>query len=138
MAFKNQMMKIIILSFFSFLGSMIHGQGNLQFNRALMETYTGSTWNSSNNTQPIVATIVVPTGKVWKIETTSFIHQEVWGFTHSNNIRAFIGNFIFENLNNKITWLPAGSYNLRFYDSTGGSAATYIFSVSGIEFNIVP
>ncbi len=117
---------------------MASAQGNLQFNRALMETYTGSTWNSSNNTQPIVATIVVPTGKVWKIETTSFIHQEVWGFTHSNNIRAFIGNFIFENLNNRITWLPAGSYSLRFYDSTGGSAATYIFSVSGIEFNIVP
>jgi len=131
-------MKKILLSTFLILSTLASAQGNLQFNRALMETYTGSTWNSSTNTQPIVATIVVPTGKVWKIETTSFIHQEVWGFTHSNNIRAFIGNFIFENLNNKITWLPAGSYNLRFYDSTGGSAATYIFSVSGIEFNIVP
>jgi len=131
-------MKKLFLFTFLILSTLASAQGNLQFNRALMETYTGSTWNSSNNTQPIVATIVVPTGKVWKIETTSFIHQEVWGFTHSNNIRAFIGNFIFENLNNKITWLPAGSYSLRFYDSTGGSAATYIFSVSGIEFNIVP
>jgi len=131
-------MKKSILFTFLILSTLANAQGNLQFNRALMETYTGSTWNSSTNTQPIVATIVVPTGKVWKIETTSFIHQEVWGFTHSNNIRAFIGNFIFENLNNKITWLPAGSYSLRFYDSTGGSAATYIFSVSGIEFNIVP
>lgn len=131
-------MKKSILFTFLILSTLASAQGNLQFNRALMETYTGSTWNSSTNTQPIVATIVVPTGKVWKIESTSFIHQEVWGFTHSNNIRAFIGNFIFENLNNKITWLPAGSYSLRFYDSTGGSAATYIFSVSGIEFNIVP
>ena len=131
-------MKKLFLFTFLILSTLASAQGNLQFNRALMETYTGSTWNSSNNTQPIVATIVVPTGKVWKIETTSFIHQEVWGFTHSNNIRAFIGNFIFENLNNRITWLPAGSYSLRFYDSTGGSAATYIFSVSGIEFNIVP
>ena len=131
-------MKKSILFTFLILSTLASAQGNLQFNRALMETYTGSTWNSSTNTQPIVATIVVPTGKVWKIETTSFLHQEVWGFTHSNNIRAFIGNFIFENLNNKITWLPAGSYSLRFYDSTGGSAATYIFSVSGIEFNIVP
>jgi len=131
-------MKKLFLFTFLILSTLASAQGNLQFNRALMETYTGSTWNSSTNTQPIVATIVVPTGKVWKIETTSFIHQEVWGFTHNNNIRAFIGNFIFENLNNKITWLPAGSYSLRFYDSTGGSAATYIFSVSGIEFNIVP
>jgi hypothetical protein len=131
-------MKKLFLFTFLILSTLASAQGNLQFNRALMETNTGSTWNSSTNTQPIVATIVVPTGKVWKIETTSFIHQEVWGFTHSNNIRAFIGNFIFENLNNKITWLPAGSYSLRFYDSTGGSAATYIFSVSGIEFNIVP
>jgi len=131
-------MKKSILFTFLILSTLASAQGNLQFNRALMETYTGSTWNSSTNTQPIVATIVVPTGKVWKIESTSFIHQEVWGFTHSNNIRAFIGNFIFENLNNRITWLPAGSYSLRFYDSTGGSAATYIFSVSGIEFNIVP
>ena len=131
-------MKKSILFTFLILSTLASAQGNLQFNRALMETYTGSTWNSSTNTQPIVATILVPTGKVWKIETTSFIHQEVWGFTHSNNIRAFIGNFIFENLNNRITWLPAGSYSLRFYDSTGGSAATYIFSVSGIEFNIVP
>ena len=131
-------MKKSILFTFLILSTLANAQGNLQFNRALMETYTGSTWNSSTNTQPIVATIVVPTGKVWKIETTSFIHQEVWGFTHNNNIKAFIGNFIFDNLNNKITWLPAGSYSLRFYDSTGGSAATYIFSVSGIEFNIVP
>ena len=131
-------MKKSILFTFLILSTLASAQGNLQFNRALMEIYTGSTWNSSTNTQPIVATIVVPTGKVWKIESTSFIHQEVWGFTHSNNIRAFIGNFIFENLNNRITWLPAGSYSLRFYDSTGGSAATYIFSVSGIEFNIVP
>ena len=131
-------MKKSILFTFLILSTLASAQGNLQFNRALMETYTGSTWNSSTNTQPIVATIVVPTGKVWKIESTSFIHQEVSGFTHSNNIRAFIGNFIFENLNNRITWLPAGSYSLRFYDSTGGSAATYIFSVSGIEFNIVP
>ena len=131
-------MKKLFLFTFLILSTLASAQGNLQFNRALMETYTGSTWNSSTNTQPIVATIVVPTGKVWKIESTSFIHQEVWGFTHSNNIRAFIGNFIFENLNNRITWLPAGSYSLRFYDSTGGSAATYIFSVSGIEFNIVP
>jgi hypothetical protein len=131
-------MKKLFLFTFLILSTLANAQGNLQFNRALMETYTGSTWNSSTNTQPIVATIVVPTGKVWKIETTSFIHQEVWGFTHNNNIKAFIGNFIFDNLNNKITWLPAGSYSLRFYDSTSGSAATYIFSVSGIEFNIVP
>ena len=131
-------MKKSILFTFLILSTLANAQGNLQFNRALMETYTGSTWNSSTNTQPIVATIVVPTGKVWKIETTSCIHQEAWGITHNNNIRAFIGNFIFENLNNRITWLPAGSYSLRFYDSTGGSEATYIFSVSGIEFNIVP
>ena len=131
-------MKKSILFTFLILSTLANAQGNLQFNRALMETYTGSTWNSSTNTQPIVATIVVPTGKVWKIETTSCIHQESWGITHNNNVRAFIGNFIFDNLNNKITWLPAGSYSLRFYDSTAGAAETYIFSVSGIEFNIVP
>ena len=131
-------MKKSILFTFLILSTLANSQGNLQFNRALMETYTGSTWNSSTNTQPIVATIVVPTGKVWKIETTSCIHQESWGITHNNNVRAFIGNFIFDNLNNKITWLPAGSYSLRFYDSTAGAAETYIFSVSGIEFNIVP
>ena len=131
-------MKNSILFTFLILSTLASAQGNLQFNRALMEIYTGSTWNSSTNTQPIVATIVVPTGKVWKIETTSCIHQEAWGITHNNNVRAFIGNFIFDNLNNKITWLPAGSYSLRFYDSTAGAAETYIFSVSGIEFNIVP
>ena len=131
-------MKKSILFTFLILSTLASAQGNLQFNRALMETYTGSTWNSSTNTQPIVATIVVPSGKVWKIETTSCIHQEAWGITHNNNVRAFIGNFIFDNLNNKITWLPAGSYSLRFYDSTAGAAETYIFSVSGIEFNIVP
>ena len=131
-------MKKLFLFTFLILSTLASAQGNLQFNRALMEIYTGSTWNSSTNTQPIVATIVVPTGKVWKIETTSCIHQEAWGITHNNNVRAFIGNFIFDNLNNKITWLPAGSYSLRFYDSTAGAAETYIFSVSGIEFNIVP
>lgn len=60
MVFKNRVMKIIFLAFFSFFGYMIQGQGNLQFNQALLV---------DNN----IAT--VPAGKVWKIE--NIIYQAV-------------------------------------------------------------
>ena len=121
------------------INSVFSQNNNLQFNRALMETYTGN--DITNNTQSIIATIIVPTGKVWKIESTSLITPQVWGQyldqQNDNNI-AFIGNFHFSNKYPKTTWLPAGSYNLTFYCPSSSNGIIRIFSISGIEFNLVP
>ena len=126
MGFKNQVIKIIFLAFFSFLGSVIHGQGNLQFNQVIRVVEVLQT---------------VPTGKVWKIESTSLTTPQSWGQyldqVNDNNI-AFIGNFHFSNKYPHTTWLPAGSYNLKFYFTTSQNGVIRMFSISGIEFNLVP
>ena len=124
------------------INSVFSQNNNLQFNRALMETYTGNNLNQVNLNQAIIATIIVPTGKVWKIESTSLTSPQSWGQyldqVNDNNI-AFIGNIHFSNKYPKTTWLPAGSYNLKFYcTSCGNNGAILMFSISGIEFNLVP
>ena len=131
------------LTLFTFIlisiNSVFSQNNNLQFNRALMETYTG--YDLTNNTQSIIATIIVPTGKVWKIESTSLTTPQSWGQyldqQYDNNI-AFIGNFHFSNKYPHTTWLPAGSYNLTFYCTATQNGVIRNFSISGIEFNLVP
>ena len=123
------------------INSVFSQNNNLQFNRALMETYTGNNLNQVNLNQAIIATIIVPTGKVWKIESTSLTSPQSWGQyldqVNDNNI-AFIGNIHFSNKYPKTTWLPAGSYDLKFHCSCGNNGAILMFSISGIEFNLVP
>ena len=130
---------LTLLTFILISINSVFSQNNLQFNRALMETYTGNDF--TNNTQSIIATIIVPTGKVWKIESTSLTTPQSWGQyldqLNDNNI-AFIGNFHFSNKYPHTAWLPAGSYNLTFYCPSTSDGVIRIFSISGIEFNLVP
>ena len=116
------------------------GQNNLQFNSAVFNSIEGV------SNQQVIGTIVVPTGKVLKIESTSVVAiQDASGVippTHLNqgNFEVALNNIIAFSTEKNHTfpiWLPSGSYNVRIYKS---SAPYYnsSFSYSGVLFNLVP
>jgi hypothetical protein len=123
MDFKNQVMKIIILSFFSFLGSVLHGQGNLQFNQVINLPFV------ANNTTPVT----VPTGKVWKLESCML--------NGAGNGNAFMTyNGALYNMRQQQTSTQVATF--PFWLSSGASVTFGTSSSGGIlsilEFNIVP
>ena len=141
------MKKIIILALLISV-CKINAQGNLQFNDVKNIEITGTTSPFDPNIGvPIstIGTITVPTGKVWKIESTS---------VKENNLNSLAGNGSFVLLlNNHVAystyqgnsgfpfvflpiWLSAGSYQVKI--SSGAPQINTIASISAIEFNITP
>ena len=117
------------------------GQNNLQFNSAVFNSIEGI------SNQQVVGTIVVPVGKVLKIESTSVVaienSQGVIPPIHANqgNFEAIINTTIAFSTEKNHTlpiWLPAGSYNVRLYKSGGQQYHNTSFSYSGVLFNLVP
>jgi hypothetical protein len=118
------------------------GQNNLQFNSAVFNSIEGI------SNQQIVGTIIVPQGKVMKIESASVVAVE--GFsgvmppTHSNQgiLEATINNmlvFSSEKDTKFPVWLPTGTYNVRIYCGTNPlNTFNHSFSYSGVLFNLVP
>ncbi len=123
MDFKNQVMKIIILSFFSFLGSVLHGQGNLQFNQVINLPFV------ANNTTPVT----VPTGKVWKLESCMLTSS-------GNSYALMLYNGALYNMRQQQTSTQVATF--PFWLSSGASVTFGTSSSGGIlsilEFNIVP
>ena len=146
---KSFLMKILILSFFLVLCSLLYSQGNLQFNQVL--TISGNTTMSSNYVKVFSPIQTVPLGKVWKIEfvgSSSFTSVEPtypgskWGISvNTRDIVLFFGYGDYESPYSMPIWLKAGD-QLRFYSttsswSTGNNVTTnYVFSI--LEFNIIP
>jgi len=123
MGFKNQVIKIIFLAFFSFLGSVIHGQGNLQFNQVINLPFV------AGNTTPVT----VPSGKVWKLESCML--------NSSGNGNAFmLYNGYLYNMRQQQTSTQVATF--PFWLSSGASVTFGTSSSGGIlsilEFNIVP
>ena len=127
----------------------ISAQGNLQFNRALNETYFFETFNSVSNSEMLNA-FTVPSGKVWKLTSISSGQKltaypfpyDVGGlFVYRENGQP---NYTFIKVSNDanynttdIVWIPEGTYDL----SCRGANITstdYLLHFSGIEFNITP
>jgi hypothetical protein len=110
---------------------------NLQFNKALYSEVSQTFPNTPNDGIPlIIGTIIVPVGKVWKIESTS-------GFTMISMPNYEAQNFLINNLlmnSEKPIWLPAGTHTIKKLSSSGGipSSVSFTFIYSGIEFNLVP
>lgn len=141
-------MKILLLVYFSILGSLVYSQGNLQFNQVL--TNSGNITMSSNNVKVFSPIQTVPSGKVWKIEFvgssgfTTFNPTYLdyrWGIrVNTQDIVLFLALNIASPYSMPI-WLKAGD-ELRFYStttswSTGNNITTnYVFSI--IEFNVIP
>jgi hypothetical protein len=116
-------MKILILSFFLVLCSLLYSQGNLQFNQVLNIEFasTGST------------AVTVPAGKVWKLENCAL--------TSINNYACMIFNGTTYYLRQHNTSSSAWD-NFPFWFGSGktvtfgGGCSPGIVSI--IEFNVVP
>lgn len=139
-------MKILLLSFFILLNSLLYSQGNLQFNQVL--TITGGISTLNNNMAKTYSPIqTVPSGKVWKVEyigtsysyntdPTFFVTSGNWGIT-INTQDVFVGDNNNRNGLYSPIWLKAGD-QLSFVTPGLSAAGTtkYLFSI--IEFNIIP
>lgn len=122
-------MKILILALFSFLGSQLYSQGNLQFNQVL----TGSATLGTNGVSTI---LTVPAGKVWKIESVN-------GWADCGSRLGITLNTIstLASTSNFPIWLKAGdTFRLTVLINPGSGSAcgpmNYYYSI--IEFNIIP
>lgn len=142
-------MKILHLSFFILLNSLLYSQGNLQFNQVISGTTSvsggqnGITYNSSN-------TYTVPPGKVWKVESVSF---QTFSLNGSYAPRVFLilnGVQVLSNIGNTAT--QSGTLNIQPLWFKAGDVLTFgmlnncatscsqsaNFLISIIEFNIIP
>ena len=133
-------MKNILLILAIAFSSASFGQGNLQFNQVVNNSYTATL-----GTLTTIGTITVPAGKVWKIESANYYITQAGNRISgrgSGNYIAYIGdNLIWDGTNGLghqdffPIWLPSGTY-----DVSSRSPATYLVTVnfSAIEFNVVP
>lgn len=125
---------IFLIAFLSYSSA----QGNLQFNQVINGTTAPVTFNYNSIT---LGTIVVPAGKVLKIENTSYTYIATNGVDiYTHNYYVFIDRFIGWGGSNDLRttlplWLSEGTYVIK---SDGGEEIDAIFSYSAIEFNVVP
>jgi hypothetical protein len=128
-------MRFIFVLFVFIVTSTAFSQGNLQFNRvvSLAQSFTGSYGGTSNVYSYTSGAIVVPIGKVWKIEKISVNGGNYGSGVRINNAHSlsisdtYIGPI----------WLKAGD-EMKVYSSCyscSSLAGSYFISV--IEFNIV-
>ena len=111
-------------------------QGNLQFNQVIVAETTPITYSYDTE---ILGTIIVPAGKVLKIESTTFSHFQSNDFLYINN-SVYINRLIAWSGNTDVRkylplWLSEGTYQIKAYGTTQIDA---VFSYSAIEFNVIP
>lgn len=136
-------MKKLIITAICFVSLNLSAQGNLQFNQVINYSISGP-WATSEYT---VGTITVPSGKVWKIESSSLnnintlssLPTQALGSDGVSSIS--IGtNTVFGAYNPSNNWLPvwlsAGTYDVVGRTTASGQNMTISFSA--IEFNVVP
>ncbi len=130
------------------INSVFSQNNNLQFNRALFEEFTitvpsNSTNVSINAYNTSIGNLIVPTGKVWKIESTNILKKtflDATNFYHENGSSSYmINHFLFPASVYPI-WLPAGTYPIILNQSVNGypNQINWSLTISGIEFNLVP
>lgn len=119
---------IIILIILGFSG-IISGQSNLEFSKVIKLSGNHEDYNSGTT----ITSVIVPTNTIWKITSGSGTSQFI----------LYIDNHVFYGPNGSYNsipayfpiWLPAGTYVISKSNTSGGSG---IWSISGIEFKIVP
>lgn len=140
-------MKLLALSFIIFSFGLF-GQGNLQFNKALHETYFFETFDGDSNSE-ILNAFTVPAGKVWKLTsiqsgrkatTLPFAYQNGGTFSYR---KSGAQNYVFikigsnPDVNSDIVWIPEGTYDLVCRGSDVNTM-DYLLYFTGIEFNLLP
>jgi hypothetical protein len=134
-------MKKLILILFTFLmANGIYSQGNnLQFNRVVNES---SNVTVNNSSELSAGSITVPANKVLKITSASIRQDNATGL---NRLQLRIGNHIATTFNSYDIapiqnsfplWLEAGNHSVIVSRGLAGTA-DLIWSISGVEFNIV-
>lgn len=156
-------MKNTLFFLFIIVNQLIYSQGNLQFSQVLSPiiNITGNiTLSGSSSTSLTSSNLIVPTGKVWKVESVLNYYQTPFYCSSCGSIGsnfAFYGIFMKINSNivqnltintqaitNNAIWFKAGD-TINFSTNNGNNnyVGTYIngsiiISLSIIEYNIVP
>ena len=130
------------------INSVFSQNNNLQFNRALFEEFTitvplNSTNVSINAYNTSIGNLIVPTGKVWKIESTNTLKKtflDATNFYHEYGSSSYMINHFFFPASVYPIWLPAGTYPIILNQSVNGypNQINWSLNISGIEFNLVP
>lgn len=114
-----------------FITCNVSAQGNLVFNQVKNTSGTWTLGQTINN-------LVVPTGKVLKIESAALGNGSLL-----SNSSILVGNHIIYSgysfsgqVNLFPLWLSEGSYPVQV--NCGSCATSFIYSISGIEFIVVP
>jgi hypothetical protein len=129
---------IIALSSLSILSK---AQGNLQFNQVL--TYNGNL-TAGNNTTVSSPTYTCPTGKVWKIESKTRTPNNIGANGSYGTIEFYLNGTLSQDLysGNGIDtapfWLKAGDNIYYRFTNAFSNFITASFTISIIEYNIVP
>ncbi|MCB9235364.1 MAG: hypothetical protein H6581_27160 [Bacteroidia bacterium] len=145
------MKKILFVILLACLSTFANAQ-SLSFDQVLFEEYSitippnTAYFNTVGN-----STLVVPAGKVLKIESiqSGYLSSTVPRPLNALSYFDFFINdkWIYPNystsgvLSDFPIWLPAGSYDLKYlygYGSTTSSTLTVKWSLSGVQFNVVP
>ena len=127
------MKNIFILLAIAF-SSASFGQGNLQFNQVINPSYSGTGTGKIN-----VGSIVVPSGKVWKITSASAsannsMLQQIAIFVGDHVVFAHYSSY-YSNFQAVPLWLSEGSYDVHMWSA---SSVNRLGSLSVLEFNVVP
>lgn len=133
-------MKNIFLILAIAFSSASFAQGNLQFNQVINYENTAFVPTAGSAVQ---GSITVPTGKVWKVETCSYVlvsGGNDFAYTTSSGSVHIGKNTVYDATSNQTTnylplWLGEGTYDISRYSQSG---YTVSIAFSAIEFNIVP
>ena len=146
-------MKTLFFIFSFFFAFTLSAQGNLQFNQVLSPSISTSSTLFANTSQQL--TVTIPTGKVWKIESASFVllsGNEIYSLTMggqqtTTNPYFFMDDHILGTYVNNFglvdptfpIWLQSGTHILRICNNSGNNWPNNLRgTIRVIEFNIVP
>ena len=110
----------------------------MQFNEVKNIEITGTTSPFDPNIgNPIttIGNITVPTGKVWKIESTSVKRNDISEISSASYVLILNNHRTSGNFSVFPIWLSAGNYLVKI---SGPASENVIASISAIEFNITP
>ena len=126
------------IALFAFV-SISTAQGNLQFNQVVTGSYSAI---NLPYVTTVIGTVTVPTGKVWKVESTNYTYTQggnTWPIGNTSYI-VYIGDHMAycqssgQPQHYLPLWLPEGTYNVYAI----AWDVDVNFSYSAIEFNVIP
>jgi hypothetical protein len=140
-------MKQLIMASLLFFSSQGFAQGNLQFNRVINYTLSGTIPASANTPTTVqTITVTVPVNKVWKIES-AHCRASNTSNVQNNQVEAYIAldnAWIMANNTSYVIptfpiWLSAGTHTIQIISDNGSTLVSNLYGlVTGIEFNIIP